>query len=160
MNCTSGILKSRFSQRSRLSIALSPFATEISSFLKPNSKNQRFRMFDHAVLSHVYPSAGRAAAHALQVGQCGIELESRGRTATKDWNGADTQPVNAFRTLTDIGHTLYLGLENVPWSRPYAGMAESRDGTRERRSARLNARVALAATFSRKVCAPRRTCRA
>ena len=101
-----------------------------------------------------------AAAHALQVGQCGIELESRGRTATKDWNGADTQPVNAFRTLTDIGHTLYIGLENVPWSRPYAGMAESRDGTRERRSARLNARVALAATFSRKVCAPRRTCRA
>jgi len=109
------------------------------------------------------PVSGRATALVLQVGQCGIELESRGRTATKDGNGADTQPVNAFRTLTDIRHTLYLGLENVPWSRPYCrdgGVARWHEGPAERRSARLNARVASAVTFSRKVLAPRRACRA
>jgi len=44
----------------------------------------------------------------------GSELENNGRTATKDWNGADTLPLTSLRTLIDIRYTLYRGLENVP----------------------------------------------
>ena len=45
----------------------------------------------------------------------GIELENRGSTTFKDWNGADPQPVTSLRTLIDIRRTFYRDLENVPW---------------------------------------------
>jgi len=38
---------------------------------------------------------------------------------------------NTFRTLIGIRHSLYLGLENVPWSRPYCrdgGVARWHEG--------------------------------